>query len=334
MSYSKLLFDKDNETRISVLSGDPITDVSLLPPFRIYVYRFRSSREAEVFMAGVAVAGGNSAVVDWNPGTSDSNCTVIVGILSEEIDVEASLHERVSFVVVPSGDHDTQAATRAMDLLQAERRAAHERHKAEMTPVLDALARFSPSKPDFGDGWMRTRAGDEIVTVSWRNPKGPFEVDMSASGLFQGQRDRSELIARRALELGLRLGEGRSLEPQVPAPDLASLADTVETLRRATEIIAAEIQIENTADWKATIKMTAARRRFLQAALDDGGARIRTVRAMERARAGSKEEILRAEIDVMLRMEWVVRDGDKLKVTALGAASAQEKGFGNSRKAR
>jgi hypothetical protein len=106
MSYSSLLYNKDNQTRISVLSGEPISDAGLLPPFRIYVYRFRSAREAEIFIAGIRLTGGNGIVCDWNPGSSDSNRTVMVGVLSEAVDTLATLHERVSLALVPSRDHD------------------------------------------------------------------------------------------------------------------------------------------------------------------------------------------------------------------------------------
>ncbi|WP_327211158.1 hypothetical protein [Rhizobium leguminosarum] len=321
MSYSSLLYNGDNQTRISVLSGDPITDVALLPPFRIYVYRFVSSREAEVFIAGLRIGGGNSIVFDWNPGGSDSNRTVMVGALSEEVDPAATLHERVSLSVVPGGDHDQRAATRAMDELQAERRSVRDRQKAEMLPVLHALSRFAPTEHDFGQGWVRARTEDNLVTVSWRHVGGPFEVDMSANELFNGPQDRSEMIERRALELGCRIGEGRSIEPDTTVADLTGLPDAVARIMQALETIRSDVHAANLAAWKAGVKMTAARRRFIRAAHETGGAHLRTVRAIERASAGA-ETAGRSEIDLMLRMGWVARTGGLLQVMPEGAAAA------------
>lgn len=322
MSYSALLFDEKNQTRVSVLSGDAITDASLLPPFRVYVYRFRSSREAEVFIAGLRVSASNSVVYDWNPGTSESNRTVMVGVLSEEVDPSSNLHERVSLAVVPSGDHDQRASTAFMENLQAERRADRERQTEQMRPVLGAISALRPGKPDFGDGWMRVRIGTNMLTVSWAVQGGPYEIDMSALDLFRDGVDLEGTIVEMASSLGCRIGEGRTITTAKPVEDLAVLQDGVSTLVEALAAIGKRVKEENVAAWKRSVKMTAARRRFLLAALEGDGARLWTVRGMERARAQG-ETILRAEIDTLLRMGWIERKGAGLNVTVNGAEAAR-----------
>lgn len=318
----KLMINRNNATGLSVRDGSPITRLSDLPPYKVEVRHFHSSREAEIFIEGLETAGlGNALVYDWNTGETFCNSIVILGRVTEEVHPDTPFEDRISFIELQNGDHDLQARQRYMNRVTAERQSDYEHQAAEAREILSSMGRSENLKDvDFGRGWMRFGRGKEdAISVDWTSMDGPFSISLNAIELQGGWYDASAELHAHAESLGYRLDEAWMLESFEPVAR-EGLGDAAVELSRVNASLAAERKRLFHEAFKAQTKMKSSWRKLIRAGAEHGITNW-IHRRLEKASAGGAE-IGPNDINTLLIVGWLERDDARLKVTEAGMIAA------------
>jgi len=314
-----------NRTGLSVLGGDAVTDVEGLPDFRVEIHVFRAADMAAAFVAGLEAAGlGNAMAYDWEPETTDSNRTVLLAKFDEP-----KADEGVAVVAHGGTGHDTVSHRKAMDRIMADRASAYAVQDAEAAHVRSLLGTFHAEAVSKGPGWYRCLVdGGCAVFLGWKDKDGPFSIELDCGDLYEGNYDVKELVARMAGEAGFGVDHyDHCLNAEnVPAGEVVASIRAMS----ATVAVAMEEKMRLVHErFMANMKMTAARRRLLEAGQRDGiGVFVR--RASRRAFAGGVE-VGASEINDLIRAGWIESGGRGYRVTDKGAAALAAPKHGRER---
>jgi len=319
VSGVEIFADRQARTGLSALSGLPVESIADLPPWLVEIHLFRGSAEAEAFVAGLEAAGsGNALVHDWTPGTHASNRTVILGRLDTPRPEAAAPRDAVKVVEHRPAPHDSAAGAESHRRLLQERAARAERERLEAGPVSRAFP--GAENAEFGRGWWRGSVGGFGLQVTWDSPGGPFRVSRGCGDLFPETVDVSEAIRLAVEAAGAEADlEEREIASKCDGPD--GLAEAAALVARGYDAARKAVETAMHEAFVAATKMTASRRRFIEAGENDG-VRLILHRGARKLRAGALE-IGATEAGIMERMGWIARGRDGYAVTSEGIEAAR-----------
>jgi hypothetical protein len=311
--FIELYRNSATDTGMSVLSGDGVASDADLPTHRIEIHLFRDAAMAGTFVAGMKFVGiGNSMAVTWQTGTTTCNRVVIIAKFDEprpEGDLPYVLIEHTA------SNADSIAITAGMmerDRLERLERDQDERDIASLRAPLEALGYSDFS---FGRGWLRWSGG---FTATWEAAGGPYKLSKADWELLQGPVDMSGAIKAIADPAGVSFDPDDAefvLDGLRNEDGVLNGVETLLTITRDCEKAKADL-VE--AGFRASVKMTVPRRRFLKTGADIGIRRFWN-RGNLKASAGTCE-IGQSEINVLVRIGWMSDADGKFAVTEAGKA--------------
>ncbi len=320
VNYAGLKKSTASATGLSFVDGDPVESVADLPPFRIEIYTFTHSREAQAFVFGVGVAGlTNKVACTWEPGSASlvHNQAVIVAFLQEEVEPGTPKEERLTVKRFKGNSYDSQAIARGTT--ESSRRNAEtarledERTKKALQPLYDLG--IEQIKDRLTNATWYTTADGTKFHLDWDQGKhdGPYEVSLDCHTVVQGSLDvRKEISA--AIE-----GTGCTFDEIYHSIVVEGVASVHEVLATVDKLSAALVKAFNArrAVWRKDLElrvpMNAARRRFLTNGFHYG---IRETHSRGNlALTSGGEEIGRTEIDNLTSIGWLEIVAGKYRVS-------------------
>ena len=322
---SDIFINRDNRTGISVHSGDPLTDVRDLPPYRIEIWVFGNDHEASVFIAGLEAAGtGNALVHDRNLGSLTANKVVIVGRMDDEVAADAPFEDRVSTMEVPRISADSEVIRRHNEKNSAENRLRSEKERAEVLAILDAIGAAHDYAAVWGDKWARLGKGrDESFTITWTSTQGPFSLTADIQELGQGFLDIRSQMQAMAEQYGCVIDDYWELTFKEELPDAEALRAGIAVVQGLIRDLYEERKRIHHQNFVSRTKMSSKWARMIIAGREKG-IRTTVVRQMERASIDG-DDIGRSDIHTLLNVGWVERGGRGLMPTKAGIDAAEHK---------
>lgn len=310
IGYRAIRRDRGNPVGLSMRDGEPLESLDDLPDHRVVAHVFPDADGAAAFVAGVRLLGTRNAVdVCWHVGDTVSNRVVFVAYFDEPRRVVADLSDAVETVSHAPTGHDGEAIARTNRESSERNRLEREETLRLAQPVREAVAAAGYGQGSSYRGSFSFGDREHSMSVEWKDEAGPWKLRMSVSHLSQYDPDPTEMVAEACSRHGLFHDR---VERDVVMEDIRSLSGIPAAL---ASIMAAEEDWERMrkeaweARFRASVKLTAARKRFLRTGVEDG-IRSYVNRADMHLRTGS-EDITRSEISVLQRMGWIanVRDG-------------------------
>lgn len=314
-----------SRTGLSALGGEALAGADGLPDYRVEIHVFRGADMAAAFVAGLEAAGlGNAMAYDWEPETTDSNRTVVLAKFDEP-----RADEGLAVVSHGATGHDTAAYRKSMDRIMADRASAYAVQDTEAAHVRNLLGPLHAEAVSKGPGWYRCLVdGGCAVFLGWKDKDGPFRIELECSKLYEGNYDVKDLVGRMAGEAGFGVDH---YDHCLNAEDV-SAGEVVASIRAMAGIVAAALEEKARLvheRFMANMRMTASRRKFLEAGQRDGiGLFVR--RANRRAFAGGIE-IGASEINELVRAGWIESGDRGYRVTDKGAAALAAPKHGRER---
>lgn len=311
----RILRNRDSATGLSRLSGEPIERVSDLPEHRVEIHAFVDAEAAAAFVAGLGIAGNPNRIAwTWEPGDSEANRTVLVARLDEPRPDGATVAECLPRIGHGRTGHDSRAHGEAMARIHAERDRAERAGAERLAPLRGALRDAGIEMHRHGNDWIA--AGEATFHLRPDGIRCEFhdhDDHGDAEAIVEACREA-------ALASGFRRTDGRGEYlggPYASPSEACAAAAAFHALLPRFEGIRKAARHEA---FMAGMKVTAARRRFLAAAIENG-ATLWNQRGNPQARAGG-ETIKASEIQQLKRAGWLREEGRSLMVTPEGAEAA------------
>lgn len=327
-----------NETGLSALEGTDIDAPDDMPWHFVEIHVFRDGVAASYFLEGMRSVGlGNSMAVTRETGTTEANRVVVIARFDKPRPA-ANTPLECLHVIEHEPDHEpdhrarVESGKRDVEAFQVEREFRQQKATQHGEPIAALL-----QSADW-DVTINPYAG--LTSVTARRPIAnrfevsdgraytvviPHQGEKSATAqpsvLLFGEVDmvgRYHEIAE-SHRMTLDVDEGEFLWDG-PLESPADCAQAIETMEACVKACFEAKHDAYEEIFRAGMKVTAARRRLFAAGRDNGVQSF-VNRGSQKARAGG-EEIGPSEIAALVRMGWLVHDGQRLIVTqdALEAA--------------
>lgn len=325
VDYQGLRKSLSSATGLSLVDGDPVESIADLPPFKVEIYKFSDSHQAQAFVFGVGLAGlSNKVACTWEPGNASmvNNRTVIVAFLQEEVCEDSPLQERLVVKSFKMNDFDSSAIARHTTESIQSNIDLHKRALAKETEILQPLYDLGYSKKTRQFSSCYTSPSGIEFDVDWPQGRyeGPYKVTVSCHNLTEGSLDVSKELDAAIDGSGCSFDE---LRESIFVSNLSSIQDVPVALAAIDAALAKAIAARKAvwrADLEQRVKMNASRKRFLTDAARLGIQQLYH-RGNQQLWAGA-EKIGLSEIGNLMSIGWIEKVDGKYRVSDAGKEKA------------
>jgi hypothetical protein len=322
IGHSPIRRDFSDPVGLSMRDGDPVLTVDDLPGHRVVAHVFRGADEASAFVAGLKVMfSRNTMGYSWQVGDLAANRVVFVAYFDEpRPDVEHPM-DAIEIVGYEATGHDSRAIAEGTRRSQEQNRRLSERNEEKAKVVQKPL-----EEAGFKMGWSYSRSfrfsnDEDYYDCSWSDEGGPYSVSKNISYLSNHDETTARIVKEVCARHGLSYDGVRDQVTVEAIPGPEGLPASVVLLEAAKKEWDELRLAEYERIFRASMKMTASRRRFLTGAAI--GSIYSYVNRRDHHLTAGGVDITRTEIAALKRMRWIAEiDRHVWEITDEGRTAA------------